>query len=55
VDRVRERGTVLIVLAEPARRGRCRPTSPSTITKSQLGTSSRLDARYLTVLHRRTR
>ncbi len=48
-DRVRERGTVLIALAEPAAPWPLPGDLSFTITRSQWATSSRLDARYLTV------
>jgi hypothetical protein len=49
VDRVRERGTVLIVLAEPASLWPLPADLSFDITQAQWSTSSRLDARYLTV------
>jgi hypothetical protein len=49
VDRVRERGTVLIVLAEPASLWPLPADLSFDITQAQWATSSRLDARYLTV------
>jgi hypothetical protein len=49
VDRVRERGTVLIILAEPASLWPLPADLSFDITQAQWSTSSRLDARYLTV------
>jgi hypothetical protein len=49
LDRVRERGTVLIVLAEPASLWPLPADLSFDITNAQWVTSSRLDARYLTV------
>ena len=49
LDRVRERGTVLIVLAEPASLWPLPADLSFDITNAQWATSSRLDARYLTV------
>jgi hypothetical protein len=49
IDRVRERGTVLIVLAEPASLWPLPADLSFDITNAQWATSSRLDARYLTV------
>src|ERR1035438_1260980 len=49
IDRVRERGTVLIVLAEPASLWPLPADISFDITNAQWATSSRLDARYLTV------
>jgi hypothetical protein len=50
MDRVRERGTVLIALCEPNAPWPLPADLSFTITQSQWATSSRLDARYLTVL-----
>jgi hypothetical protein len=49
MDRVRERGTVLICLAEPNAPWPLPADLSFTITQAQWATSSRLDARYLTV------
>ncbi len=49
MDRVRERGTVLIVLTEPGAAWPLPPDLSFDITQSQWATSSRLDARYVTV------
>ncbi len=49
VDRVRERGTVLIVLSEPHAAWPLAPDVCFAITESRWATSSRLDARYLNV------
>jgi hypothetical protein len=49
MDRVRERGTVLIALAEPNSPWPLPADLSFTITQAQWATSSRLDARYLTV------
>jgi hypothetical protein len=49
MDRVRERGTVLIVLAEPNAPWPLPSDLTFDITQSQWATSSRLDARYVTV------
>lgn len=50
VDRVRERGTVMIVLVEPNAPWPLPGDLSLTITESRWVTSSRLDARHLTVL-----
>lgn len=49
MDRVRERGTVLIVLAESGAPWPLPADLSFDVTQSQWATSSRLDARYLTV------
>jgi hypothetical protein len=49
MDRVRERGTVLVVLCEPGAPWPLPVDLSFDITGSQWATSSRLDARYLTV------
>jgi hypothetical protein len=49
MDRVRERGTVLIGLVEPGAPWPLPADLSFTITQAQWATSSRLDARYLTV------
>ena len=49
VDRVRERGTVLIALCEPSAPWPLPVELSFDITRSQWATSARLDARYLTV------
>lgn len=49
MDRVRERGTVLIALCEPSAPWPLPANLSFTITRAQWTTSSRLDARYLTV------
>ena len=49
MDRVRERGTVLICLAEPNAPWPLPADLSFTITQAQWATSCRLDARYLTV------
>jgi hypothetical protein len=49
MDRVRERGTVLIVLSEPHASWPLPPDLCFAITEARWATSSRLDARYLNV------
>jgi hypothetical protein len=49
MDRVRERGTVLIVLSEPGAAWPLTPDLSFVVTESRWATSSRLDARYLSV------
>ena len=49
MDRVRERGTVLIALTEPSAAWPLPADLSFNITQSRWSTSSRLDARYLTV------
>ncbi len=49
VDRVRERGTVLITLCEPSAPWPLPVDLSFDITRSEWATSARLDARYLTV------
>jgi hypothetical protein len=49
VDRVRERGTVLIVLSEPSTAWPVPADLSLVVTHSRWVTSSRLDARYITV------
>jgi hypothetical protein len=49
VDRVRERGTVLIVLSEPSTSWPVPADLSLVVTHARWATSSRLDARYITV------